>query len=308
MGASREYGKLYPVAKAIVKPLVFACWRINVTGLHHVPEHGPAILCPNHISFFDSIVVPAVLPRRVSYVGKAEYLDDWKTRHLFPNLGMIPIDRTGGKEAMAALDTAAAILDRGELFGIYPEGTRSRDGKLHRGRTGAARLAVRTGAPIIPVGLRGTDHIQPTGASAPRPFLSCQVDIGAPIDVSRYQDEAGNRLLYRQLTDEIMFEIRKLSGQEYVDVYAGSRAQGEGETEPSGTNGAPVATPSEPSGATPDGAPDSPPDAGSESGPERIAVPVPAREPVLAGRVAGRDVADVDVRPSSADVLAKWWS
>src|SRR5438477_10687551 len=120
-------GQLRGVARAILRLIVRRGWRIGVQGLEHIPKTGPAILCPNHISVLDSFFVPAVLPRRITYVGKAEYLDDWKTRWLFPALGMIPIDRTGGDAAQAALDLAARVLERGELFGIYPEGTRSRD-------------------------------------------------------------------------------------------------------------------------------------------------------------------------------------
>ncbi|MFP5321669.1 MAG: lysophospholipid acyltransferase family protein [Acidimicrobiia bacterium] len=302
MGAEREYGKLYPVARAIVRPTMRALWRINVTGLHHVPESGPAIFCPNHISFIDSLVLPCVLSRQISYVGKAEYMDSWKTKYLFPAIGMIPIDRGGGSASQRALDTAARVLDRGELFGIYPEGTRSRDGKLHRGHTGPARLALRTGAPIIPVGLKGTDRMQPAGAPLPTPFISCQVNIGAPIDVTRYADRADDRLVLRQLIDEVMFEIRKLSGQEYVDTYANKKADATGEaTEPA------VPTPmivSEPS-----------PDGRHPAEIEREVASAEVNQPsrILVG-AGGPDVDEldaqqmVDQRRSSADVLAKWWS
>lgn len=284
MTDDREYGKAYPVAKAIVKPVAKVLWRIHTTGLHHVPEEGAAIFCPNHISFFDSIVLPAVLPRRISYVGKAEYLDSWKTKYIFPAVGMIPIDRGGGSASQRALDTAARVLGRGEFFGIYPEGTRSRDGVLHRGRTGAARLALRTGAPIIPVGLCGTDEIQPTGASVPRPFTSCQVNIGAPIDVTRYLDRQDDRMVLRRLTDEVMFEIRKLSGQDYVDTYAGSSPK-------------------------PEPVPESVPESAPEPVQAPEPAPQPARVPVLPdGSVADEDTEILDVRASSADVLAQWWS
>ena len=138
---------------------------------------------------------------------------------------MIPIDRSGGDASQRALDAAAGVLDRGELFGIYPEGTRSRDGRLHKGHTGPARLALRTGAPLVPVGLIGTRDIQPPGAKAPRPFRSCEIRIGRPIDVRRYRDRADDRLVLRQLTDELMFEIRELTGQEYVDEYATRSAE-----------------------------------------------------------------------------------
>jgi 1-acyl-sn-glycerol-3-phosphate acyltransferase len=224
MGAQRdrgrEAGQLQTVARAILKPIVRVGWRIDVRGLEHIPTTGPAILCPNHISVLDSFFVPAVLPRRITYVGKAEYLDDWKTRWLFPALGMIPIDRTGGDAAQAALDAAARVLERGELFGIYPEGTRSRDGLLHKGRTGAARLALRSGAPLIPVGIRGTDRIQPPDRRMPRPFRRAAISFGKPIDPGHYDGRHDERLILRQITDEVMFEIRTMSGQTYVNSYA----------------------------------------------------------------------------------------
>ena len=147
-------------------------------------------------------------------------MDDWKTKHLFPALGMIPIDRTGGNASAGALDTAARVLDHGGLFGIYPEGTRSRTGKLYKGHTGAARLAVENGAPIIPVGLIGTDDIQPVDVTMPRLFKRVQVRIGRPITVERYQQRIGDHALYRELIDEVMFEIQAMTGQEYVSIYA----------------------------------------------------------------------------------------
>ncbi len=318
MGDTREYGRLYPVAKAVVKPVVDALWRINVTGLHHVPDEGPAIFCPNHISFIDSLVLPAVLPRRISYVGKAEYMDSWKTRYIFPAIGMIPIDRGGGSASQRALDTAARVLERGEFFGIYPEGTRSRSGNLHRGHTGPARLALRTGAPIIPVGLSGTDRMQPAGAALPTPFLSCQVNIGAPIDVSRYAGRADDRLVLRQLIDEVMFEIKHLSGQEYVDTYANKKPEA-APTAPERTDGARATVPVVVEAADGEAA------APSEGVPaERVLAGAGASnghgtnghvggEPTPGSRAAQEQAADdddhvVDIRPSSADVLAKWWS
>jgi 1-acyl-sn-glycerol-3-phosphate acyltransferase len=241
----REYGRAYPVAKAILSPVFKVLWKVKVNGAEHVPATGPAIFCPNHTSVIDSFMLPLVLPRRISYVGKAEYMDSWKTKYLFPAMGMIPIDRGGGEAAERALSTAARVLDAGEFFGIYPEGTRARDGKLHRGRTGAARLALRTGAPIIPVGMKGTREIQPPDAKVPKPFKSCEISFGRPIDVGRYQDRADDRLVPRQIIDEVMYEIRELSGQEYVDEYASKKADGIPaaetahvvELEPTGTNG-----------------------------------------------------------------------
>jgi 1-acyl-sn-glycerol-3-phosphate acyltransferase len=222
----REYGKLYPVARAVMTPVFRFLWRIHVSGLQNVPDQGPAIICPNHTSVIDSFFLPVVLPRRITFVGKAEYMDDWKTKYLFPAMGMIPIDRGGGSAAARALDAAARVLERGELFGIYPEGTRSRDGLLHRGHTGPARLALRTGAPLIPVGIRGTRDIQPAHAKTPRPFKSAAIAFGRPIDPERYRARVDHdHLALRQIIDEVMFEIRELSDQEYVDTYATKKAE-----------------------------------------------------------------------------------
>jgi 1-acyl-sn-glycerol-3-phosphate acyltransferase len=216
----RKIGRLYPVARRVLAPIMRAGWRVHTSGLEHVPATGPAILAPNHTSVLDSFFLPLVLPRRITYVGKAEYLDDWKTRRLFPAIGMIPIDRSGGDSAQAALDTAARVLDRGELFGIYPEGTRSRDGMLHKGHTGVARLAARTGAPIIPVGLVGTREVQPPDARFPTPFRPVWVKLGRPMFASRHEEGIDDQLLFRRVTDELMYEIRSMTGQEYVDRYA----------------------------------------------------------------------------------------
>jgi 1-acyl-sn-glycerol-3-phosphate acyltransferase len=213
-------GQVQTIAKTLLKPICHFAWRVEVVGAEHVPTIGPAILAPNHTSVLDSFFVPLVLRRRITYVGKAEYLDDWKTRHLFPALGMIPLDRSGGNASAAALDTAASVLERGELFGIYPEGTRSRTGKLHKGHTGVARLALRTSSPIIPVGIVGSREVQPPDARYPKPFMHVSVRFGRPSDVCRYADRANDRLVLRQITDELMYEIRELSGQEYVDTYA----------------------------------------------------------------------------------------
>jgi 1-acyl-sn-glycerol-3-phosphate acyltransferase len=210
---AREVGHLQPVARALLRPLFRFAWRVEVAGLDNVPRRGPAILCPNHISVLDSFIMPLVLPRRITFVGKAEYLDSWKTRWLFPALGMIAIDRRGGDAAEAALDAAARVLGQGELFGIYPEGTRSRDGLLHRGRTGPARLALRTGAPIVPVGITGTDRIQPPDARLPKLFRHARISFGPPIDPEPHRTP-------REITDDVMAAICRLSGQRYVDTYA----------------------------------------------------------------------------------------
>lgn len=216
----RDAGQIYPVAKAVLVPPIRFFWEISTEGLSNVPETGGAILAPNHISVLDSFFVPCSMPRRITYVGKAEYMDDWKTRYLFPAMGMIPIDRSGGDASVRALDAAASVLEAGELFGIYPEGTRARDGLLHKGHTGVARLAFRTGVPIIPVGIIGSDLIQPADASRPKLFRKVRIRFGHPISVEKYMDRAEDRLVLRQVTDEVMYEIRNLSGQEYVNTYA----------------------------------------------------------------------------------------
>ncbi len=224
-GATGEVGRLYPLARAVLTPTFRMLWKVRVQGLEHVPSRGGAIFCPNHTSVIDSFFLPLVLPRRITFVGKAEYMDSWKTRRLFPALGMIPIDRSGGSASERALNTAARVLESGGYFGIYPEGTRARDGRLHRGHTGPARLALRTGAPIVPVGILGTREIQPPEAKVPRPFRRAEIRFGRPIDVGRYRDRADDRLVLRQIIDEVMFEIRELTGQDYVDEYATKRSE-----------------------------------------------------------------------------------
>ena len=204
------------------RPLTRALWKLSITGAENVPTEGPAIICPNHLSFCDSVFVPASLPRRSWAIGKAEYMDSISTKYLFPALGMIPVDRSGGAKSAVALDAAADVLDAGHLFMIYPEGTRSRDGLLHKGRTGAARLAERCGAPIIPVGLKGTLDVQPPGQLKMSPFKTVEVNIGEPLRIEDFGDP-GDPRVFRLLTDAVMFEIAKLSGQTYVDTYAGSK-------------------------------------------------------------------------------------
>jgi 1-acyl-sn-glycerol-3-phosphate acyltransferase len=218
--SGRDAGDLQNFFRALLTPPFRFLWRVTTEGLGNLPETGGAIIAPNHISVLDSFFVPLTLPRRITYVGKAEYMDDWKTKWLFPAMGMVPIDRSGGDSANAALNTAARILESGELFGIYPEGTRSRTGKLHKGHTGVARLALRTMVPIIPVGIIGSNEIQPPDSRMPKPFRRVHIRFGTPIDVTKYADRADDRLILRQIADEIMYEIRKLTGQDYEDTYA----------------------------------------------------------------------------------------
>ena len=220
-------GKAQMRCRAVARPIASRLWSFTLEGFEQLPASGPAILAPNHVSFLDSAFLMLHVPRNISFVGKAEYMDSWKTKYLFPMMGMIPIDRAGGDKSQAALDTAERVLRRGELFGIFPEGTRSRDGVLHKGRTGAARLALKVGCPIFPVGVIGTREIQPPDAKLPRIGMSASIRIGRPIDVSRYAGRGDDHLLLRSITDELMFEIRELTGQEYRNTYAGKTADTE---------------------------------------------------------------------------------
>ncbi len=215
--------KLQSRTRAVVRPLANLAWDVERVGYERLPDDGPAILCPNHISFLDSALLMLTVPRNISFVGKAEYMDDWKTKYLFPALGMIPIDRSGGSKSQAALDAAEQVLKRGELFGIYPEGTRSRDGDLYKGRTGPARLAMSIGCPIFPVGITGTDDIQPIGSNLPKWGKSCRIEIGRAIRPERYAGRGAEHLAWRSMIDEVMFEIREMTGQTYHNVYSGER-------------------------------------------------------------------------------------
>ena len=220
-GATELQSRIRPAVRVITNRL----WRFDLQGFEQLPETGPAILCANHVSFLDSAFLIIQAPRNISFVGKSEYLDSWKTRRLFPALGMIPIDREGGEKAQAAMNAAENVLQRGELFGIFPEGTRSRDGMLYKGHTGAARLAMKVDCPILPVGIIGTREIQLPDTLMPRFRRECTIKIGAPIEVSRYRDRADDHMVLREITDELMYEIQALTGQEYRNVYATKRAE-----------------------------------------------------------------------------------
>ncbi|WP_310963170.1 lysophospholipid acyltransferase family protein [Nocardioides terrisoli] len=205
-------------------------FRPRVAGLENVPEEGPVILASNHLSYADWLFMPLTLPRRVSFVAKAEYftspgIKGWLQKTFFRGAGQIPIDRSGANAAEGALMSAKSVLANGEMFGIYPEGTRSHDGRLYRGKTGVARLALETGVPVIPVGVVGTDAIAPPGKTFGR-LTRPLVRFGKPLDFSRYEGMENDRYILRSITDEIMYEIMRLSGQEYVDMYA-SRAKEE---------------------------------------------------------------------------------
>jgi 1-acyl-sn-glycerol-3-phosphate acyltransferase len=214
-------GALQRRTRRVLNPIITRLWDIEMSGYDRLPDSGPAILCPNHVSFIDSPFLGFTVPRNVSFVGKAEYMDSWKTKYIFPAMGMIPIDRSGGEKSSSALGAALGVLQRGELFAIFPEGTRSRDGKLHKGRTGPARLAMAMGCPIFPVGIVGTDEIQPPNTTVPKLRRSCSISIGRPVKPERYANRGAEHLAWRSMMDEVMYEIREMTGQEYVHHYAG---------------------------------------------------------------------------------------
>ena len=211
--------------KYFVTPFVRVFVRVRVEGREHVPRRGPVILASNHRSFLDSIFIPLVMRRRVTFVAKAEYFDDPKVAWFFRSCGQIPIRREGGSASERALASATEVLRSGNVFGIYPEGTRTRDGYLHRGHTGVARLAMRCNVPIVPIGLIGTDDVQPIDSRLPRLFQRVTIRFGEPIDPARYSGREHDRMALRELTDEVMYEICQLSGYEYVDTYATKHAE-----------------------------------------------------------------------------------
>jgi 1-acyl-sn-glycerol-3-phosphate acyltransferase len=214
---------LYPVVNAVLPPLFKAIWRPAVEGLEHIPADGPVILASNHLSFADSIVIPVVVPRKVVFMAKSDYftgpgLKGRAIKAWFEMLDMIPVDRDDNVSAMAALDGALEVLERGEAFGVYPEGTRSRDGRLYRGRTGVAQLALLSGAPIVPVGVIGTERLQPVGTNVPR-IVKVTVRFGPPIEVRGRYDGVPPGRARREITDQVMEAIQGLSGQDPAGVY-----------------------------------------------------------------------------------------
>jgi 1-acyl-sn-glycerol-3-phosphate acyltransferase len=205
-------------------PWLKLIFRPRTEGGENVPDEGPVILASNHLSYADWLFMPLTVPRRVTFVAKAEYFNTpgikgWFQRKFFSGTGQVPIDRSGATAAEGALSAAKRILADGDIFGIYPEGTRSHDGRLYRGKTGVARLALETGVPVIPVAVIGTDVVAPPGKRFGT-FTRPRVRFGTPLDFSRYEGMEGDRYILRSITDEIMYEIMRLSGQEYVDIYA----------------------------------------------------------------------------------------
>jgi 1-acyl-sn-glycerol-3-phosphate acyltransferase len=208
----------YVLARFVLRPLFWLGSRPKVTGRENVPLTGPVILASNHLSFIDSIAIPLVAPRTVSYLAKAEYwqgsgIAGWLSRTLFTGLRALPVERDASRAAQAALDTALSVLKDGGAFGIYPEGTRSRDGRLARGKTGVAWLALTADCPVVPVAVTGTDRVQPVGARWPRPHR-ISVTFGEPLTFPEQRGQAGKGKSRRVVTDRIMEAIAALSGQE----------------------------------------------------------------------------------------------
>lgn len=210
----------------VLGPLLRVLFRPWVRGMENIPTTGPVILASNHLSFSDSIFLPLQSRRPVVFLAKSEYftgngLKGALTRWFFKSTGQLPIDRSGGKASEASLNTGLKVLSQGQVLGIYPEGTRSPDGRLYRGRTGIARMVLESKAPIIPVAMIDTEKVQPIGKRLPR-IRRIGIVVGTPLDFSRFDGMEGDRIVLRAVTDEIMYELRKLSGQEYVDAYASS--------------------------------------------------------------------------------------
>ncbi|GAB3584756.1 lysophospholipid acyltransferase family protein [Calidifontibacter terrae] len=210
--------------KVLIGPVLMLLFRPWVDGEKNIPEEGAAIFASNHLSFSDSFFLPLVLPRRMTFVAKADYftgtgIKGRLTAAFFRGVGQIPIDRSGGSASSGALESGLSVLRKGEFFGIYPEGTRSPDGRLYKGKTGVARLALEAKVPVVPVVMVDTDKAQPTGQTIPT-IMRIGIRIGKPLDFSRYDGMQDDRFVLRSITDEIMYELMLLSGQEYVDVYA----------------------------------------------------------------------------------------
>jgi 1-acyl-sn-glycerol-3-phosphate acyltransferase len=211
----------YGILRAFLTPFLMILFRPKVKGLRNVPGNGPLIIASNHLSFSDSIFMPLVVPRKVTFLAKSEYFTSPGPKGLlkkltFIALGQVPVDRSGGRRSEAALITGLKILAEGKCLGIYPEGTRSPDGRLYKGRTGIARLAIESGAPIIPVAMFNTEKIQPTGTVVPK-VMRVGMIFGEPM---YFEGDSTDLLHLRDVTDKIMSTIQEMSGQEYVDIYA----------------------------------------------------------------------------------------
>jgi 1-acyl-sn-glycerol-3-phosphate acyltransferase len=214
----------WALKNVLMGPAIIKIFRPIQEGAENVPDEGAAIVASNHLSFADWVFMPLALDRRITFVAKSDYftragIKGWAQKRFFAGTGQVPIDRSGGRASGSAIQAGLKVLQRGELFGIYPEGTRSHDGRLYKGRTGVARLALLSGAPVIPSAIIGTDIIAPPGKILTK-IVSPTVKFGRPLDFSRYSGMSEDRFILRSITDEIMYAIMELSGQEYVDMYA----------------------------------------------------------------------------------------
>jgi 1-acyl-sn-glycerol-3-phosphate acyltransferase len=210
----------------VAGPLLKTVFRPWVTGLDNIPKTGGVILASNHLSFIDSIFLPLLIERRIYFLAKSDYFTgkgfkNWATKHFLLGTGMLPIDRSGGKASEASLNTGLDVIAKGNVLGIYPEGTRSPDGKMYRGRTGVARMILEGHVPVVPVAMVDTEKVMPIGSKIPK-VRRIGVIFGEPLDFSRFEGLEGDRFILRAITDEIMYELSRISGQEYVDVYASS--------------------------------------------------------------------------------------
>jgi len=204
----------------LLGPLLRLIYRPRARGLQNIPRTGGFIVAANHISFVDSLFMPLVCPRPVVFLGKADYFESWRTRWFFKAANVIPVQREGGSAGEAAILAGIQALKEGRAVGIYPEGTRSPDGRLYRGKTGVARMALEAGVPVIPISIRGTEDVMPLDSKVPRLSGRVVVEFGKPLVFDRYHDRPKDRFVLRSVTDEIMYEIMMLTGQEYVDEYA----------------------------------------------------------------------------------------
>nr|WP_234037137.1 MULTISPECIES: lysophospholipid acyltransferase family protein [Leucobacter] len=210
----------------IIGPILKTIFRPWLEGAENIPATGPVIIVGNHLSVIDSFFMPTMIDRRVYFLAKSDYftgkgLKGWLVKSFMTAVGQLPIDRSGGKASEASLNTGLSVLDRGDVLGIYPEGTRSPDARLYRGRTGVARLVLESGAVVVPVVMIDTEKAMPIGAKVPK-IRRIGTVVGKPLDFSRFSGMSADRFVLRSVTDEIMLEIQKLSGQTYVDVYASS--------------------------------------------------------------------------------------
>lgn len=217
---------LYETMKVVLTPVLGVPFRPWTDGLENVPDEGAVIIASNHQSFSDSVLLPLMVPRKMTFLAKSDYftgtgIKGRLTAAFFRGVGQLPIDRSGGRASEGALRAGLKVLDRGDVLGIYPEGTRSPDGRLYRGHTGVARMAVLREAPVVPCAIFGTREVQPPGRTMPH-IRRVGVRFGAPLDFSRYEGMGNDRYVLRAMTDQLMYEIMRLSGQEYVDEYAGT--------------------------------------------------------------------------------------